>query len=458
MPSEDTVRKLAEYVKRDHQLLSDLKMLVEQPSVSATGEGLEECANMVSDMLRREGFKVSQHRVDNGAPIILARMETVKPGRRILFYNHYDVQPPDPLSEWRTNPFQLSESDGMLYGRGIADDKGDIAARLAAVRAIRDRLGELPVSITWVIEGEEEVGSTHLESFVLKNAESLKADFCLWESGDISDDGRPNFYLGVKGMLYVELQIKTSEGDRHSMYAPILANPAEKMARLIASLKDERGRVRLKNFYRDVRRPKSSEMRLLRKIRVNMENLRRSLAAYELTARDGVEALEKLVLEPTCNIAGFSSGYQGPGIKTITPSTARVKMDIRLVPDQDPRKILSSLRRHVRGYGRFEIKVHSMCWPCRTSPDNPYVRLSTETGRAVYGAAPNIWLNMYGTGPMFIISRIGVPAAMLSCITHQGSRLHAPNENISLNHLWLAAVHQAAFLDSVSRVGSGPAS
>lgn len=437
--------------------MDDLRILVEQPSISASGEGIIDCANLLADVLKREGFDVSLEKMKDANPIILAKLKGPSDGRTILFYNHYDVQPPDPLEGWATEPFRLIERDGVLYGRGVADDKGDIVARLAALRILRERLGDPPVSVTWVIEGEEEVGSPNLGSFISSHKRELLADACLWEGGDISDDGRPNFYLGVKGMLYLEIGLRTVAGDRHSMYAPILPNPAEKLSRLVASLKDVRGRVKVKSFYDDVRKPSKRERGLLSRIKLDVGSLRESLGATVLTEKSRVKVLEKLVFSPTCNVAGMFSGYTGPGIKTIVPGHANVKLDLRLVPNQDPQKILRLVREHLRRHGDFDLKVHSMCWPSKTSPDSEVVGFAIRSARMVYGLEPNIWPSMFGTGPMYLISRLGIPTSMLNCVAHRGSNLHAPDENIKLDHLRLSTAHLALFLLSFATGGSGRA-
>jgi acetylornithine deacetylase/succinyl-diaminopimelate desuccinylase-like protein len=451
-------RRVLDSIRKDKIVLDDLRMLVEQPSISARGEGITECAELLVDMLKREGFDVSLERMNEANPVILARLKGPSTGRTILLYNHYDVQPPDPIGEWVSEPFRLILRDGLLYGRGVADDKGDVVARLAALRVLRDTLGESPISVTWLIEGEEEVGSPNLEAFVTSHLSLLQADACLWEGGDMSDDGKPNFYLGVKGMLYLEVGIRTAAGDRHSMYAPILPNPAERLSRLIASMKDEKGRVLVRGFYDDVRKPSKREKRLLSKIRLDILDLKKALGAEKLMETSRVKALEKLVFSPTCNVAGLVSGYTGQGSKTIVPGYASVKLDLRLVPNQDPRRILRLVRQHLRRLGKYDLTVHSMCWPARTSPDSELVRTAVDSARMVYGVTPYIWPSMFGTGPMYLISRLGIPTAMINCVAHRRSNLHAPNENIMLEHLRLSAAHLAVFFNGFARGGSGRAS
>jgi len=438
-------------------LYEDLRELIAQPSVSARNEGVEECAGLVSEMMRRDGFDVERHPTKGGRPILLAKLGDPSRQTTILLYNHYDVQPPEPLDEWRSPPFELVERGGLLYGRGVSDNKADLAARLAAVRLLRDALGEMPLAVRWVVEGEEEVGSISLAEFVESKGAELKADGCLWESGDIGEAGVPNFYLGVKGMLYVEISARTAEGDRHSMYAPIIPNAAWSLLRLLNSLKSLDERVLIKGFYDDVRRPSRSELALLRGLRFSGKEMRLSLGVKRLLPGADSLLLRRLVMAPTCNIAGLVSGYTGSGGKTIVPATASAKLDFRLVPDQRPEKILALLKRHAKRFGDFEIQVHSQAYPARSDPDSPLVRSSTEAAEDCYGLRPQVWPSMFGTGPMALVTRLGIPAGMLNCIAHTGSNLHAPNENIFADHLHRGVVHLALTFNNFARRGRGPA-
>ena len=441
----EELEKLSTHLDNIRDLLySDLRQLIEQPSVSARNEGIRECAELVKNMLEREGFDVKVYDADR--PVIVASITSSDDRPTILMYNHYDVQPPEPLEEWNSDPFKLVERDGFLFGRGVADNKGDIAARLAAVRLLRHTYGELPVSLKWIIEGEEEVGSPNLGAFIKEHKDELKADACLWEAGDISDEGVPNLYLGVKGLLYVEISARTSSGDRHSMYAPVIPNPAWQLVQALNTLRGSDGRVKIKEFYRDVRRPSKKEAKLIRSIRLDANKLRQSLSVNRLTEKNRVKLVEKLIMSPTCNIAGLVSGYTGPGAKTIVPSTASVKIDFRLVPDQRPEKILTLLKRHLRRFGDFEVRVYAMESPARSNPDAAIVKAAEETAREVYGVSPNTWPSVPGTGPMSHLIQLGIPSAMLNCISHPGSNFHAPNENIAAKDLERSVIHLAMLM------------
>ncbi|MEM4303666.1 MAG: M20/M25/M40 family metallo-hydrolase, partial [Candidatus Caldarchaeum sp.] len=246
-------------------------------------------------------------------------------------------------------------------------------------------------------------------------------------------------YLGVKGMLYVELSVKTAQADTHSMYAPIIENAAEKLARIVLKLKDEKGRITVPRFYKNVLKPTKSERKLMSYVKLEPEALAKALGVEKLTVRK-MDLVESLVYQPTCNIAGIVSGYTGPGPKTIVPSTAAVKIDFRLVPNQDPEKILRGLKRMLRD---VDVVVHSMAYPSRISFDEPIVKIAVKAAEEVYGRRPNILPNMFGTGPLYHFTKMGVPTAMLTSLSHPGSSLHAPNENIYASHFWKSVAHHA---------------
>ncbi len=434
----DILSRINEHVlKEKENILADLSSIIAQPSVSAKNQGINECAGFLQEVLGREGFQVSILETKTGRPAVYA--EKTGGERSILLYNHYDVQPPEPLDEWRTNPFELVEEKGFLYGRGVADNKGEIIARLAAVRAVEKVVGKLPVTIKWFIEGEEEVGSPSIPELLKQHGNRFKDVMgCLWEGGDVVDNV-PNLYLGVKGMLYVEISLKTAESDAHSMYAPVLENSAEKLARYVLTLKDPMGRVKVPGFYKDVLKPTKLDKRLLSSASISPHMLAKALGVKKLKAKKS-EVVEKLVFQPTCNIAGFVSGYTGPGSKTIVPSSASVKIDFRLVPDQNPEKILKSLKKMLPD---VDVIVHSTAYPARISYDTPIVKISVEAAEKVYGKRPTVLPNMFGTGPLYHFVRAGIPTAMLTALSHPGSKLHAPNENIYLEHLLKSVAHHA---------------
>lgn len=439
------------------ETIERLKTLTRQPSVSAQRVGVRECGEMTVEMLRDAGFDAELvPTADPDYPGIIAELKGAS-DKTLLFYNHYDVQPPDPLDEWETPPFEPTERDGYLYGRGISDDKGPIVARLAAVRAVRETAGELPVTVRWCMEGAEEIGSPGFHDFVEANADRLRADACVWEGGGVNWDGRPLITLGVKGLLYVELTCRSAATDSHSSYAPVVPNPAWRLVWALNTLKDPAERVAVPGFYDSVRPALEREIEAIAGLpdtsREFLHDLGVEMAVGEAS---GYEFRRRLIMEPTANIAGFGSGYTGAGAKTVTPATATAKMDFRLVPNQDPDEITASLRKHLdaHGFSDVEVSVLSAERPSRTPLDDPFVALVAETARSVYGSDAYFMPSMTGTGPQHPVQHIlGVPVS--SCgIDYPGNRIHAPNENIRLDYFRLGVLHTA---ELIAALGERPA-
>ncbi|HRQ11542.1 MAG TPA: M20/M25/M40 family metallo-hydrolase, partial [Trueperaceae bacterium] len=285
-----------------------LKRLVEIPSVSAEARGLPEAAALVTELLAELGARTELH-TTAGAPVVYAE-HPPQPGRpTILFYNHYDVQPAAPLEEWRTEPFRLTEKDGAWYGRGVSDDKGELVSRLAALKWYRDEHGSLPFGFKFVVEGEEEVGSPNLRQYVEENAALLEADGCIWEFGGVTATGAPMTYFGLKGIVCLELSVRTAGHDLHSSLGAVVENPIYRLARALTSLRDDTGHVLVEGFYDDVVALTPTEERLLEALPDEASEL---AAVYGvdgyLGGVTGVEFQRVLLTEPNVNYNGFTSG------------------------------------------------------------------------------------------------------------------------------------------------------
>ncbi len=415
-------------------LLEDLKGALRQPSIAAQNVGIEDMAALVEARLRRLGARVQRFVMEPDAPPILFA-EIGHGPRTLLFYNHYDVQPPDPLDEWTSPPFEPQVREGKLYARGVADDKGDLWARIQALEAWQATLGDLPLRVTWVIEGEEEIGSPHLIPFAQTYPDLLRADGCLWETGEKDEADRPMLHLGVKGIAYFELRTRGANVDLHSMYAAIVPNPAWRLVHALATLKDAQERILIPGFMELVREPGAEELAYLAQIPFEEEAMRRQwdLPAF-VNGETGVEALKRLIYSPTCNICGFGAGYTGEGGKTVLPSRAMVKLDFRLVPDLTPEVVERLLREHLQAQGFEDIEVIAMhgMRPAATPVDAPIVQSAIRAAQQVYGQSPVVWPMIPGSGPMApLTTDLGTPA-VLAGIGYPGARFHAPDENVRL--------------------------
>jgi len=435
--------------------LSRLNEALSQPSISSQGVGLAEMANLLTQMLQSVGFDVETVTTD-GPPVLLARME----GRRretLLFYNHYDVQPVDPLDEWTTPPFEPAIREGKLYARGAADNKGATIARLCAVESYLRVRGTLPISLAWVIEGEEEIGSPHLCQFVEARRDILAQAFgCVWEAGGKNARDRYEIALGCKGLLYLELRAKGAARDLHSALAATVVSPAWRLLWALNSIKGSNGQIRIPGFYDDVRPPTDAQRKALADWDYPEQEAR---ALYGIDSfLDGLTGLalkEQLLFGPTCNIDGFHTGYTGPGSKTVLPAEAYVKVDFRLVPDQQPERVVELLRAHLdtQGFSDVEIAWWDGEAPAAGNPDHPFVQTAVQAAEEVYKHRPAVLPLMAGTGPVHLLcGQFGVPI-ITAGIGYADSRAHAPNENIRLADFFEGVRYIATLLDNLERFG-----
>ena len=428
--------------------LEELSRLCAIPSVSARHEGIDECAELVAELLRSRGFE-ADILSSGGHPVVVAEAPGASMERTVLFYNHYDVQPPEPLELWQSPPFLLTRRDGKVFARGAKDDKGEFIARLAALDSLRAVQGSYPCRIRFLVEGEEEVGSVHLPEFVEKHWDRLRADAAIWEEGMVDDQERPVVVLGARGLLYVELMVRTISRDGHSGGANLLPNAAWRLTWALSTLKDIRERVLIPGFY-DAVAPTSARQQELLELMPSPElSVKKNFGLDRLLLDRTGPAATAAVFEPTCNIAGVGAGYQGEGSKTIVPAEAMAKIDFRLVPNQDPHDLLRKLRVHLDrgGFEDVEIRLFGAERPGLTDPDHPLVRLVAEVGEEVYGKPAQISPLGGGTTPKYLFTERGVPVVAPGVGFANTNFAHSPNENMRLVDFERAASHIARLLN-----------
>ncbi len=432
-----------------------LERLLAIPSVSAEGRGMAEAASAVRELLEDLGFTAFLHATD-GAPVVFAERPGPDGRPTILFYNHYDVQPADPLEAWEVEPFALTEKDGVWYGRGSSDDKGQLVSRLAALRWYLDRHGTLPFGVKFVIEGEEEVGSPNLARYVEEHADLLAADGCVWEFGGVTASGRPMTYFGLKGILCIGMHVRTAGYDLHSSLGAVVENPIYRLAAALASLRDRDGRVLVRGFYDDVAPLTPTEEELLAALPDEAPELGELFGVERyLGGVTGTDFQRRLLTEPNVNYNGFHAGYGGPGSKTVLPAEAGAKLDLRLVPNQDPTRILRLLREHLDEHGFSDVAIEELEtseFAARSNADHPFVRATIEALREAYEAEPVVYPSVAGSGPMHpFVEHLGVPVVGLGC-SYPGSRVHSPNEHIRVADFDRSVV---ALLRLLERYGAG---
>ncbi len=439
----------------EQEYVEDLARLCRQPSISAQCVGLEEMAELCARMMEAYGLKTQLWSVPGGPPVVYGEC-TGRSATTLLVYHHYDVQPPEPLELWDSPPFEPAVREGKLYGRGAVDNKGALMTRLAAVKAYRDLYGELPISVKFFVEGEEEVGSPHLEPLLAAHRDPLAADACLW-SGEVSREHQPVVTLGLKGLLYVELEARGANQDLISSRGTSVPNPAWRLIWALGSLKDADENVLIEGFAEQVRSPTEADLEALRRLPADEEQEKEGLGIPGfLLGLSGLDLRVRDLFSPSCTVCGLWAGYTGSGAKTVLPSVARAKVDFRLVPDMEPGDVLQKLRRHLDRHGFGDVSITPLgdgkrAW--RTPVEDPFVQVVVEAGREASEREPIVMPMMNASGNMSLFGRyLGVPIAMIG-IRYPDSRIHAPNEHVRLEDLVLGIKHVAAILGRLERRG-----
>jgi acetylornithine deacetylase/succinyl-diaminopimelate desuccinylase-like protein len=336
---------------REATVLAGLNQFLAIPSVSTRTEhqaDVTRCADWLASELRRIGLAVECH-ATAGHPVVLAEWRgAVGEAPTLLIYGHYDVQPAEPLEQWTSPPFVGTVRDGRLYARGAADDKGQVWVHIKALEACLRTRGELPINISMLIEGEEEVGSTSLPAFLEVHRERLACDYIVISDTMMFAPGVPNILASMRGIAYFEISARSAPIDLHSgQYGGVVANAAAGLARALSTLQDGGSRVSISGFYDDVREPSPARLAELAQLRFAERPFAAEIGIDALTGEEGYGPLERLWLRPACEVNGLWGGYTGEGAKTVIPSTAQAKVSFRLVPDQTPDRVEQLLRGHL---------------------------------------------------------------------------------------------------------------
>jgi len=449
--NEDSLKQVFEWIDahRD-EAIEDLQRLCRQPSISAQKIGLEECAQLVVNIMDENGLKAEAHPLNGGPPCVIGLEPSSNNSKVMLAYAHYDVQPPEPLDKWIDPPFSATIRDGRLWARGATDNKSGVLAFVKAARAFKQTIGELPVSVRFMFEGEEEIGSPHLGEFVQTHPELFAADamHCL-DGGVNASEDVPEVELGLKSVFYVELIARGSTRDVHSLNAPLVPQPAWELVRALNTLVDENRKILIDGWYDGIWQLGEEEENLLRENaeRLDLDKVKEDLGIGEFAlGRTGYEALKAREYEPTCNICGLTSGYQGPGSKTIVPNEARVKIDFRIIPMMDPSKAYDKLRKHLDSHGFSHIEIKQEF----SDPEPPYkISVKEDISQAVITAAEKV----FGKAPVVkgvsaegtILRHVWMPTA-LTGFAQIDCNLHAPNENVDLDHYINGIKYAAAIM------------
>jgi len=413
-------------------LLLDLQSLIRQPSVSAKNEGLEECARLVGKIMKNSGIKSEILYLGKGVPpVVYGEVRSKQnPSKTILFYNHYDVQPAEPFELWDDKPFSGKIKGNKIFGRGAADDKGELITRIKAVKSYLKAHGDVPCNVKFLVEGEEEIGSMHVEKYLKKYKNKLECDGVIWEFGYVDEKNRPIISLGMKGLLYVELSAIESVRDAHSSLAVIIKNPAWKLLEALKTLRDSNGKILIKDWYKEVTPFTKEELALIKSEPFDESRFKKEYGIKEFVAnKKGKEVKKAMVGGPTCNIAGFISGYTGLGAKPVLPAKALVKLDFRLVPQMEPLKQLARLKQHLRKHGFSDVKIKMIHGEAasKTKISDRFVSTVREAANESFGKSI-VSVSSAGTGPMHSFAKVLRAPCISIGSTYIFSRIHSPNE------------------------------
>ncbi|WP_179128561.1 M20/M25/M40 family metallo-hydrolase [Marinilactibacillus piezotolerans] len=424
-------------------------------SVSTQDRMIPETVEYVKGMLERTGGEVQILDDLGGNPVVYAYFPAGKKGnaeKTILFYNHYDVQPEDPIDEWESAPFEPTVKDGILYCRGVADNKANLMVRLNAIEALLDTEEGLPCNVKFLIEGEEENGSPSLGAYLEKYADLFKADACIWEFGGKDEDENYVIEAGIKGMAYFDLAVESADVDIHSSIGAVVDNAAWRLTHALASLRSADNQILVEGFYDDITPPTDLEKEVVGKKPFDEDKtqalygLKHPLITKDLDWTPN----EALAFYPTMTICGFISGYTGPGSKTVLPRAASAKLDCRIVPGQDPEKIHDLIRTHLDKHGFEDVKLELIKAQkaFRSDLTNDFVTTVVESAQKAYGEGTDIVLspNNAGTGPMYNFDKyLSLPVLSSGC-GWANSKAHAPNESVRLKDFHEGTAHMAYLL------------
>ena len=422
------------------------------PSLAEQPDELARMAAWLEDRFAELGGATERLPYQGAPDALLCNLGSGK--RSVLVYDHYDVQPVDPIELWDSKPFAPEVRDGVFYARGAADNKGDLVARLAGLEVYAAVHGELPVRVKFLVEGEEETGSKSFQSIVARYGDKLRADGCIWEGNGIDHVGRPEFVFGAKGLAYVELVYRGLDEDQHSSLAVIAPSPVWHLVEALSTLRSPDGKVLIGGFYDDVVPPTEEDEAILRALPFEEDAERERLGVDSFVGGDtGIDLVRRYYFEPTCNIAGIVAGFTVPGAsKTVLPKEAMAKVDMRLVPDQDPDDIVAKLRHHLdeRGFAGIEINRFSNEHPVRSPADSLIGRAALAGARAVFEREPAVSPMMIGTGPMYpVASVLGIPTVSPAGVCRPESNIHAPNENVRVEDFLRTIEYTVAWLKAL---------
>jgi acetylornithine deacetylase/succinyl-diaminopimelate desuccinylase-like protein len=449
------------FARQNHpRFLDELKALLRIPSISTLPEHKEDCRKAAQTLLtelKRIGMEHGRLIEGEGHPLVYADWLHATGKPTVLIYGHYDVQPPDPLDEWHTPPFEPTERKGNVYARGAVDDKGQVVAQVKALESLLAANKSLPLNVRVLYEGEEEVGGETIAKYVASKPADLKADFALVSDTELFAPGLPTLCVGLRGMIYTELEVRGAKTDLHSgMYGGAAPNPFVSLAQIIAKLKDENGHILIPGFYDDVIPPSKEELAAWKSLPFDEEEYRKTeVGSKQLVGEAGYSVLERTWARPTVDVHGIPGGFIGAGAKTVIPAKATAKVSMRLVPNMTPSKAFALYKSYVANIAPAGVDVdvrliHSGD-ACLIPVNNPYIQAATKALHEVWGK-DTVFIRSGGSIPIVgdFDRHLGLPSVMMG-FGLPDDNLHAPNEKFNLKNFELGIQSLIRFLEEVGR-------
>lgn len=449
--SAETIR--TEVDARFDDYLETLFRILRQPSISAQGVGVDECAELVVQALTSAGVDARILQTQ-GSPVAYGEVGPDDAEFTLLVYGHYDVQPPEPLGEWHSEPFDPTIREGRIYARGVGDNKGQFLGSILAYQLLNELGAAPPIKLKFLIEGEEENGSKNLRAFVNANKDLLSADAFFAADGPMHPSGRPVVFFGVRGMLAAEVKVRGANRDLHSgNWGGPIPNGAWKLVELLSTMRTPEGRAAIEGFYDGVEPPTEFERKLLNEIPFDEEGTKTHLGITEFDGPADMSYYEKIMFQPTFTIAGINAGYTGAGKKSVIPSEAVVRLECRLVPGQQPDQVLEAIEQHIRMYiPEAEITKLAGQPPSKTSPELPVSRVAVAAMAEAYGVDPVVMPLLGATAPNYVFTDdLGLPAIWTTYANYDEDN-HAPNENMTLQAFRDGIVASAVLFQRIATV------
>ena len=452
--------KVVSFIEEGRErFIGELKEFLRIPSISTLSDHKKDmytAANFVLQKLKDAGISEARLIETEGHPLVYGEWNGAPGKPTVLIYGHYDVQPVDPLNLWDSPPFEPVVKDGKIYARGATDDKGQMFMHIKSVEAFFKTKTKLPVNVKFIIEGEEEIGSSNLEKFVGQNTDLLKCDAVLISDTALFDKGIPTLTYGLRGLCYMEVEITGPNRDLHSgSFGGSVANPINILAQMISQLQDKKGKIKIPGFYDDVVKLTKKERENFKSLPFSEKKFAKELGVKEVFGEQGYSTLERIWVRPTLDCNGIIGGFTEKGAKTVLPSKATAKISMRLVPNQDPKKIGKLFTKYVKEIlpKTVKVEIHDLhgAYPIMTSLDDKATQAASKAMAKSFGKK-TVFMREGGSIPIVVTfaKKLKAPPVLMG-LGLNSENLHSPNEHFNLNHFHLGILSSAYFLEEFSK-------